>query len=73
MDDFASMVKSRALRPGFDEILIPGEQEARRVARKSAAGVPLENGVLDDLRDLGAELGVAAEIVVVGPWEDATL
>ncbi|MBT3326374.1 MAG: Ldh family oxidoreductase [Gemmatimonadales bacterium] len=73
MDDFASMVKSRALRPGFDEILIPGEQEARRVARKSAAGVPLENGALDDLRVLGAELGVAAEIVVVGPWEDATL
>jgi LDH2 family malate/lactate/ureidoglycolate dehydrogenase len=73
MDDFASMVKSRALRPGFDEILIPGEQEARRVARKSAAGVPLENGALDDLRDLGAELGVAAKIVVVGPWEDATL
>jgi hypothetical protein len=33
----------------------------------------LENGALDDLRVLGAELGVAAEIVVVGPWEDATL
>ena len=73
MDDFAAMVKSRALRPGFTEILIPGEQEARRVARKSEVGVPLENPALDDLRALGAELGVAAEIVVVGPWEDATL
>lgn len=73
MDDFASMVKSRALRPGFAEILIPGEQEARRVARKSEVGVPLENAALDDLRALGAELGVGAEIVVVGPWEDATL
>ncbi|MDH3272151.1 MAG: Ldh family oxidoreductase [Gemmatimonadota bacterium] len=73
MDDFAGMVKSRALRPGFDEILIPGEQEARRVARKSERGVPLENGVLGDLRDLGVELGVGAEIVEVGPWEDATL
>ena len=28
MDDFTKMVKSRALRPGFEEILIPGEQEA---------------------------------------------
>ncbi|HIF22241.1 MAG TPA: Ldh family oxidoreductase [Gemmatimonadetes bacterium] len=73
MDDFTSMMKSRALRPGFTEVLIPGEQEARRVARKSAVGVPLENPVLDDLRALGAELGVEAEIAVVGPWEDTTL
>jgi LDH2 family malate/lactate/ureidoglycolate dehydrogenase len=73
MDDFAAMVKSRALRPGFTEVLIPGEQEARRVARKSAEGVPLDDRVLDDLRALGAELGVGCEIVVVGPWEDATL
>ena len=73
MDDFTAMVKSRALRPGFTEILIPGEQEARRVTRKSEVGIPLENPALDDLRALGAELGVEAEIVVVGPWEDATL
>jgi LDH2 family malate/lactate/ureidoglycolate dehydrogenase len=73
MDDFATMVKSRALRPGFDEVLIPGEQEARRVARKSRVGVPLENGVLDDLRALGAELGVEAEIVEVGPWDEVSL
>nr|NIP79836.1 Ldh family oxidoreductase [Gemmatimonadota bacterium]NIU30577.1 Ldh family oxidoreductase [Gemmatimonadota bacterium]NIV60943.1 Ldh family oxidoreductase [Gemmatimonadota bacterium]NIW63644.1 Ldh family oxidoreductase [Gemmatimonadota bacterium]NIX38985.1 Ldh family oxidoreductase [Gemmatimonadota bacterium] len=73
MDDFAAMVKSRALRPGFSEILIPGEQEARRVARKSTEGVPLDDRVLDDLRALGAELGVEAEIVEVGPWQDAKL
>ena len=73
MDDFARMVKSRALRPGFSEILIPGEQEARRVARKSEVGVPLEPDALEDLRALGKELGVVAEIVAVGPWEDTTL
>ena len=73
MDDFAAMCKSRTLRPGFDEILIPGEQEARRVARKSEVGIPLEDEALDDLRALGAELGVSAEIVAVGPWEDAAL
>jgi LDH2 family malate/lactate/ureidoglycolate dehydrogenase len=73
MDDFVGMVKSRALRPGFDEILVPGEQEARRVARKSEVGVPLEPEVLEDLQTLGAELGVETEVVVVGPWEDAAL
>lgn len=73
MDDFARMVKSRALRPGFEEILIPGEQEARRVARKSEVGVPLEESALADLNALAAELRVFAPIDVVGPWGDATL
>jgi LDH2 family malate/lactate/ureidoglycolate dehydrogenase len=73
MDDFAQMCRSRALRPGFSEILIPGEQEARRVARKSAVGIPLENPVLDDLRALAGELGVDTAIVEAGPWQDETL
>lgn len=73
MDDFAEMVKSRALRPGFTEILIPGEQEARRVARKLAVGIPLEPEVIDDLQELANELGVSTEIVVTGSWDDSTL
>jgi LDH2 family malate/lactate/ureidoglycolate dehydrogenase len=73
MDEFAAMVKSRQLRPGFSEILLPGEQEARRVARKSAHGVPLDDAVLEDLRALGAELGLKAEIAVVGPYTDRVL
>jgi LDH2 family malate/lactate/ureidoglycolate dehydrogenase len=73
MDAFAAMMKSRALRPGFSEVLIPGEQEARRVARKSARGVPLEDGVLEDLRAFGRENGIAATIEVVGPYAEAVL
>lgn len=69
MADFAQMVKSRALRPGFTEILLPGEQEARRVTRKSAGGVPLETAALDDMRALAAEIGIKAEIVATGPYE----
>jgi LDH2 family malate/lactate/ureidoglycolate dehydrogenase len=73
MDDFTEMCKSRALRPGFDEILIPGEQEARRVRRKTEVGVPLEEPAIEDLRALASELGVDVELEVVGPWEDARL
>jgi len=73
MDEFARMVKSRALRPGFSEILLPGEQEARRVARKSAHGVPIDDEVLADLRALGAELGLTARIETVGPYTDRVL
>ncbi len=69
MADFAQMVKSRALRPGFSEILLPGEQEARRVSRKSAAGVPLEDVALADLRALATEIGIKSEIVTTGPYE----
>jgi len=73
MGEFAQMVKSRKTRPGFSEILIPGEQEARRVARKSAAGVPLDAEVLADLVDLGGTLGVAAKIEVIGPYREERL
>ena len=73
MDEFAQMMRSRALRPGFNEILIPGEQEARRAARKSKAGVPLEDVVLADLQALKGELGIAEDIMVVGPYTDTVL
>ena len=74
MDEFAQMMKSRALRPGFTEMLIPGEQEARRVARKSADGVPLEDDVLADLtRAARANSASPRQIVVVGPYTDRVL
>ncbi|AXC48437.1 Ldh family oxidoreductase [Paracoccus suum] len=73
MDDFARMVKSRALRPGFTEILLPGEQEARRVERKSRAGVPIDDEVLADLQALGDELGLSAKLELVGPYTEAVL
>lgn len=73
MDRFAEMVKSRQRRPGIEEILIPGEQEARRVARKLEAGVPLDDAVLADLQALRSELGVAAELEILGPWEGGRL
>ena len=67
------MCKSRALRPGFDEILVPGEQEARRVEAKSASGVPLDDAVLADLQALGRELGLRATLDPLGPYTGATL
>ncbi|SEQ40616.1 Malate/lactate/ureidoglycolate dehydrogenase, LDH2 family [Devosia sp. YR412] len=73
MGEFSEMVKSRATRPGFSEILIPGEQEARRVAKKSAAGVPLDDDVLKDLVTLGTELGLSARIEALGPYREDRL
>ncbi|MCY4465708.1 MAG: Ldh family oxidoreductase [Chloroflexi bacterium] len=63
--DFAAQVdalKSRvkAVRPaaGFEEVLLPGEPEARAYARRVCAGIPLPDAVWADLRELAKELGV---------------
>ncbi|MEM8729076.1 MAG: Ldh family oxidoreductase [Pseudomonadota bacterium] len=73
MGQFVHMAKSRALRPGFTEILVPGEQEARRVEAKSANGVPLDDRVLEDLRALGGELGTSIRLEALGPYTGDTL
>jgi LDH2 family malate/lactate/ureidoglycolate dehydrogenase len=73
MGEFARMVKSRATRPGFSEILLPGEQEARRVEKKSAGGVPLDDEVLADLNALASEMKLKARIEAVGPYRESRL
>jgi len=63
--DFAAHVaalKARvnAAKPaeGFDEVLTPGEPEARSYAERVASGIPLPDQVWADLRALADELGV---------------
>lgn len=73
MGAFSRMVKSRALRPGFKEILLPGEQEARRVERKSKNGVPLDDAVLAELHTAGRELGLKNGLKLLGPYKEAQL
>ncbi|MCY3575129.1 MAG: Ldh family oxidoreductase [Chloroflexi bacterium] len=64
--DFAEQVAAlkarvKAAQPaaGFDEVLLPGEPEARAYAKRSQTGIPLPDAVWADLRELAAELGVA--------------
>ncbi|SHI66298.1 Ldh family oxidoreductase [Wenxinia saemankumensis] len=68
MGEFVDMAKSRALRPGFSEIMVPGEQEARREAAKSENGVPVADSVLEDFARLRTELGIGAELTTLGPY-----
>lgn len=69
MGEFIDMAKASALRPGHSEILVPGEQEARRIAAKSGHGVPLDDTVLADLRAMGADLGLSAVLDTLGPFD----
>lgn len=58
MRDFAAMIKGSKLRPGFAEVLIPGELEHRRETEKRRTGVPLDRSVYEELVALGHALDI---------------
>lgn len=60
MAEFITMIRSSALRPGFAEVLVPGELEDRRERQAHAAGIQLDRAVLEDLNDLAKDLGIHA-------------
>ncbi len=57
MQAFIGEIKSSELRPGFTEVLVPGELEHRRETEKRAHGVPLPTSDVETLRTLAARLG----------------
>lgn len=59
LGDFARDIKTSRLRPGFTEVLVPGELEHRRVVEKTRDGVPLDRTVFEDLTRLAHELRIA--------------
>ena len=65
MGRFIDTVKASRLRPGFSEVLVPGELEHRRVLDKTANGVPLDRVVFDDLVGLGRELRLPTPLWVI--------
>jgi LDH2 family malate/lactate/ureidoglycolate dehydrogenase len=59
MSRLLSQIKSTPPAPGFVEVLLPGEVEARRRARAFAEGLRLPEEVVSELRALGERYGVA--------------
>ncbi len=56
MDAFVAEIKSSKLRPGFDEILVPGEPEYRSEQEYQRNGAQVDSAVMEDLADLAREL-----------------
>jgi ureidoglycolate dehydrogenase (NAD+) len=54
----ATMLTGSRPAPGSSEVMLPGEPEERVRRERSAQGVPIEAGTLDELRALGAARGV---------------
>jgi len=58
MAELVAMVRGSRTRPGFDEIVLPGELEWRRMQHKLRDGVPLDAAIFAELRALASELDV---------------
>ena len=58
MDLFYEKIKTLPRAAGCEEILLPGEPEARREQQLRAEGIPVTDNVVADLRKLADELGI---------------
>lgn len=58
MDDFVAQMKAAKKRPGFDEILVPGELEHRREMAARRDGMMLDTEVFDRIKATADELGI---------------
>ena len=58
MDAFIREVKSSKLRPGFDEILVPGEIEYRREQEYRLNGAEIDGAMVVQLEEIASKLGV---------------
>ncbi len=59
VDAFIRDIKAQKLRPGFDEILVPGEIDHRREQHYRRSGCELDAEVFDQLQELAATLKVS--------------
>lgn len=58
MDELLARIRSAPRAEGFDEILVPGEPEARQEAQRLKAGIPYRVGDLEPLLDEGRKSGL---------------
>ncbi|HXV81680.1 MAG TPA: Ldh family oxidoreductase, partial [Candidatus Binatia bacterium] len=58
VDELISFIKSRKTAPGFEEILLPGEQGRRTEAKQLEEGVDVDEATWNQLKQLAVELKV---------------
>ena len=58
INDFVDTLKKLPLRPGFDEILVPGDLENKRVKEKLEKGILIDSEVIDSFNILAKDLNI---------------
>ena len=66
MDETIDKLKAGKRRPGVEEILIPGERSSRKAAENEAAGVPVGDVVVAEIKELCGRLNVPFDLIEVG-------
>jgi len=62
VDALIGAIKGLPPAEGFAEVLVPGEVENRVREERLAAGIPLPEGTVRNLREVAKELGVACPV-----------
>ena len=58
IDRLVAYMKSSPTAPGFDEILVPGEIEARQTERRLREGIPIDDETWRQIQETAAEVGI---------------
>jgi LDH2 family malate/lactate/ureidoglycolate dehydrogenase len=64
---FLDGIKSLPPAPGVDEVIVPGDFEARNRRQRLAEGVPLPTTIRDQLNECAEQLGVPTGQEIVEP------
>lgn len=59
IDETIDRIKASKIRPGVEEILVPGERSARKARGNSVQGIPVSNETLAELEQWCSRLNVA--------------
>jgi uncharacterized oxidoreductase len=59
VDEYSGWLRSSATRPGFDEVMLPGEPEARNQRERRLHGIPLDASTVEILDKLADQIGIA--------------
>jgi uncharacterized oxidoreductase len=58
LDSYVKWIRSARTKAGFEEVLLPGEKEYRFWRERQVSGVPVAEGVWEELSATASRLGV---------------
>jgi len=67
VDDLIDALKALPTAEGFDEVLVPGEPEARVMEERTREGIPLPIGTVTNLKAVAARFGVTCPEEFIAP------
>jgi LDH2 family malate/lactate/ureidoglycolate dehydrogenase len=61
LDDLVREIKLSAVRPGFQEIILPGERAARTEKERAASGIPVDDEIWRRIQEISGVLGLGLQ------------